>query len=251
MTLRRVVFVAGMLAAAPVLADTATVAVATNFYSSAQTLVSAFERQSPHDILLAPGSTGKLYAQIINGAPFDMFLAADALRPQLLVEQGKTVANSRKTYALGRLALVASKDFDLSDPKTVLAPERGLRLAVADKALAPYGLAAQDVLEYLGLATGRDGELVVGENIGQTYSFVATGNADLGLVALAQVPLGGVENWVAIPDTWHAPIVQDMVLLVGAGSGDGGPLAAQAFHAFLQTPAARAIIAAAGYAGDH
>lgn len=228
---------------APALADTATLAVATNFFKVAQTLVTGFETATGHRILLVPGSTGKHYAQIVNGAPFDMFLSADRARPARLEAEGLIVAGSRATYAIGRLALVAKDNRDLSDVKAALTATPLPRLALADAALAPYGQASEEVLAYLGLSKILAEQRVNGENVGQTFSFVATGNADLGFVALAQAKSALLANWVEIPSAWHQPIRQDMVLISRPEMSQAAP----AFHAYLKSQAARKMIRDAGY----
>ncbi|MCG8441517.1 MAG: molybdate ABC transporter substrate-binding protein, partial [Caulobacterales bacterium] len=216
-----------------------------NFKTAAEALEAAFEARSDHRIALTSGSTGKLYAQIVNGAPFDVFLAADQERPRLLEEDGRAVAGSRVTYAVGRLVLW--------DPSgSAAGPERLARgayrrLAIAQPDLAPYGAAAQQTLAALGLDAPTRPKRVFGESIGQAFAFVHTGNAELGFVALSQVLSLSPSRrgrWWEPPADLHNPIRQDGVLLARASENP----AAQAFLAFLSGEAAAAVITGAGYA---
>lgn len=245
--LRRLAAVCLMIAAAaPARADEALVAVAANFAHAAEALESAFEAASEHEVTIATGSTGQLYAQIVHGAPFDVFLAADAERPRLLERSGAAAAGTRFTYAVGRLALWSP------DPGRI--PADGAealradirRLAIANPDIAPYGAAAMETLRALGLDDALAPELVRAENIGQAYALTATGNAELGIVALSSVlssRTGPEGSYWCVPSDLYAPIRQDAVLLARA---DADP-AARAFLAFLKTDAARAIIESYGY----
>ena len=223
------------------------VAVAANFNAPMREIASAFEQASGHKVQLSSGSTGKLYAQIRHGAPFELLLAADAETPSRLEQEGAAVAGSRFTYAVGRLALW-SQDAELVDAEgAVLKNDRRFeRIAIANPRLAPYGAAAMLVLQQLGLAQRLAAKIVQGENIGQTWQFVATANAQLGFVALSQVMrdgrIGAGSAWV-VPDHMHLPLRQDAVLLK---AGIDAP-AARALLDFLQTPQARTIIASFGY----
>lgn len=225
----------------PLAAAEALAAVAANFARPAEQLAARFERDSGHRVRLALGSTGKLYAQIVRGGPYDLFLAADAERPARLVADGRAVRASQVTYAVGRLALIRHDDRRPSPAWLAAGDFR--RLAIANPRLAPYGLAAEQALHGLGLAATLRPKLVFGENIGQAFALVATGNAEAGLVALAQVEAR--QHWL-VPAALHAPIRQDAVLLV---RGAGNP-AAEGFLAYLRTDAAQAAIAAFGYGGD-
>ncbi len=229
-------------------ADEATVAVAANFQPALETLVERFEQVTAHRVKIASGSTGKLYAQIVNGAPFDVLLAADQARPSLLGEQGLGVRESRFTYVTGRLALVAARGGRLrDDAATTLARDDLRAIAIANPALAPYGEAAREVLVSLGLSGALNDRIVMGENVGQAYALVATGNADVGLVALSLAMAAGDDRFLPIPDGLHAPIRQDAILLV---HGRDNP-AATAFMAFLRDDHdARQLIAAAGFGVD-
>ena len=229
------------------LAEGAVVAVASNFRMPAENLVQVFEEQSGHSVVVTSGSTGTLYAQIVNGAPFDVLLAADAERPGLLVENGTALPGSRFTYAVGQLVLwSADPALTGDDCADALQGRRFRRLAIANPDTAPYGAAARQVLERLSLWGELDGRLVVGENIAQAMQFVATGNANLGLVARSQIDSPGLPastcRW-AIPQDWHAPIEQQAVQLQRAADNE----AAKAFLTFLQSDQARPMISSYGY----
>lgn len=220
------------------------VAVAANFTAAAKDIGAAFAAASAHRALFSFGSSGKLYAQIVQRAPFDVFLSADRERPALAVANGLAVAGSRFTYAIGRLALY-SRDATLVSGADTLREARFTRLAIANPATAPYGAAALDVLAALGLRERLAARLVRGDSVAQAFQFVETGNAEIGLVALAQiVGRPGGSRWV-VPDALHGGVAQDAVLLErGAVSA-----AARAFVAFLRGPDARALIRRHGY-GD-
>lgn len=238
--------VAFALSATGARAEQALVAVASNFAPVAEDLAARFASSTGHGITLVAGSTGKLYAQIARGAPFDVFLAADSARPGRLVEEGRAVAGSRRVYALGRLVLwSASPDRRSAAGPDLLARGDFRHLAIANPDLAPYGVAAREVLRSLGLLAKLEERLVHGENIGQTYALVASGNAELGFVADAQAR--GVQEKEAggwrVPTNHHAPIRQEAVLL--ARAADNG--AARAFLAYLSDDEAEQAIEAAGY----
>lgn len=221
----------------------ATVAAATNFVPALQLLADRYQAESGHRLKLVPGSTGKLYAQIRHGAPFDVFLAADEERPRLLEADGGAVAGSRFTYAEGRLVLIRAGGGPVDFARLM---DGGFRkLALANPKLAPYGAAAEQALRHAGAWEQVAARLVYGENIGQAYTLVATGNADAGLVALSQVK--GTEpppaHWL-VPADWHRPIRQDAVL-VQRGAGNA---AAEGFLTYLRSEAARELIRDFGYA---
>jgi len=230
-------------------AEEALVAVATNFAPLARELAIGFEETTDHELRLASGSTGKLYAQIVSGAPFDVFLAADSARPARLVEEGRARADSRRTYAKGRLVLwSADPGWADTDGAASLRAGDFRKLAMANPELAPYGSAAREALVSLGVFEGLRGRLVFGENVGQAFALVATGNAELGLVAASQVaveegPAG--RGWV-VPSSLHAPIRQDGVLLRRAEDN----AAALSFLDYLASDAVRRRIRAAGYEVD-
>ena len=208
---------------------------------------SQFESETGHSLRIVSGSTGKLYAQIVNGAPFDVFLSADQERPERLVSEGRAEPTSRFTYAVGRLILWSpDASRDLSDGAKALAAQEFRKLALPNPPLAPYGLAAQQVLEKLGLWTALRERIVMGENVGQTYGLVASGNAEIGFVSLSSFLSENTEQrgvfW-AVPDEHHAPIRQDAVVLKRASDNP----AAQAFATFLKGEAARKVLVRFGY----
>ncbi len=222
------------------------VAVAANFTAPMQKIAAEFARETGHQALLSFGATGKFYAQIKNGAPFQVLLAADEATPAKLEQEGAAVAGSRFTYAVGKLALWSARSA-IVDPGGEVLKQGGFdHLAIANPRLAPYGLAAVDTMKALGVFGALEGKLVQAENIAQAYQFVATENALLGFVALSQVMEGGVlkggSAWI-VPASLHAPIRQDAVLLA---PGQGNP-AASALLRYLQGPKARSIIQAYGY----
>ena len=238
-------FLAGLTGVASSSAESVAVAVAANFRAPMQTLTRQFENDSGHEVKLISGSTGGLYAQIVNGAPYDLFIAADTRRPALLVASGLGVARTQTTVAIGQLVLW-SLDTDLIDAHGlgVLRNERIRFLALANPALAPYGQAARETLVSLGLWESWATRLVYGENIAQAYAMAATGNAELGLLARSQVSVQtDAGAYVLIPEEFHQPIHQDAVLLErGAGNA-----AAVALLDFLATPEAKAVISDFGY----
>ncbi|MXZ39301.1 MAG: molybdate ABC transporter substrate-binding protein [Holophagales bacterium] len=240
--MRRVLRLASvlLLAASGASAGEVTVAVAANAAEAVEALAADFEQRTGHRVTVTVGSTGKLYAQILHGAPFDVFLAADQERPRLLVEQGLAVEGSRLTYAVGRLVLW-SPDAEVDAAHTLRAGSFR-RLAIANPDLAPYGAAARDVLSELGLWESLRSKIVVGENVGQSFTMAASGNAELGFVALSSVLSQGGSYWEVPPET-YSPIRQDAVLLDRAG----GNIAARAFHLFLGSATALATIESFGF----
>ena len=233
-----------------VAADEALVAVATNFAEVAAKLEAEFEELNGHRITIATGSTGKLYAQILQGAPFDALLAADRERPRLLEDAGIGVAGTRFVYATGRLALWSpdAGRFD-GDGRLVLQAGGFRSLAIANPELAPYGKAAMQTLQSLELWRRLEHQIVMGENVGQAHALVATQNAEFGLVALSYIMSDRNETpgsrW-DVPGSLHAPIRQEAVLLRhGADNA-----AASSFLAFLRTETARRLIESSGYRVD-
>ncbi|MGQ0654024.1 MAG: molybdate ABC transporter substrate-binding protein [Betaproteobacteria bacterium] len=239
---RLVVFFLFLIASAS-RADDVHVAVAANFAAPLQALGEAFTRQSGHRVQASAGSTGKFYAQIRNGAPFDVLLSADDETPRRLEEEKAAVAGTRFTYALGRLVLWSAVESLVDDRGEVLRTARFRKLAVANPRLAPYGAAAQQAMTKLGVWGALQGRLVQGENIAQTFQFVASGNADLGFVALAQLAGERKGSRWLVPAELHAPIRQDAVLLARAASNQ----AARALLDYLRGAAARERIRAYGY----
>lgn len=223
-------------------ATSLTVAVASNFYNVAQLLGEQFTAMSGSPVRFAQGSTGQHYAQIRQGAPYDVFLAADVERPRLLEEHSVGVAGTRATYAIGQLVLWVP---GASEQQPALEQLRGLqlsRLAVANARLAPYGAAAETALDRLGLLGSYQPRLVRGNNIAQAYQFVATGNAPGGFVALSQLTGGGhpPSSMWPVPQEMVEPIEQQLILLSDSAT-------AHQFRDFLLSPAAVQVIRAAGY----
>jgi len=227
-------------------AGEARIAVAANFAAPAARIGAAFAAASGHRIEVVTGSTGKLYAQIANGAPFDVLLAADDKTPARLAQEGRATSDTRFTYAVGRLVLWSARPGIVGDGGNVLKTDAFRHLAVANPRLAPYGRAAAETLAALGLGEALRPRLVVGENIAQAHQFVASGNAEIGFVALSQVVRDGAiasgSGWI-VPDSLHAPIRQDAILLA---HGAGNPTAT-AFLDWLRGSEARQTIRSFGY----
>ncbi len=218
-------------------------AVAANFTSTMATLIPPFEASTGHRVIASYGSSGTLYAQIKNGAPFEVFLSADVERPRRLVEEGNAIPESRFTYAMGKLVLWSTAA-DLIDAQgEVLRKGDFQHLAIANPKTAPYGIAAQEVLNRLGLWDKLQGLIVQGENITQTFQFVASGNAELGFVAASQLGERTDGSFWIPPQSLYGPIEQQAVLLT---NGQNNP-AAVAFLAYLRSKAAISRIEAAGY----
>lgn len=227
-------------------ADEVQVAVAANFAAPAKLVAADFERETGHKAQLAFGATGKFYAQIRNGAPFEVLLAADDETPARLEKDGAAIAGTRFTYATGRLALWSARTGLVDDKGEVLKKGDFRHLAIANPKLAPYGAAAIEALSALKLLDSVQAKFVQGENIAQTHQFVASGNAELGFVALAQVMQDGRiaegSAWI-VPASLHKAIRQDAVLLA---KGRGRP-AAEAWLKYLRNEKAKAIIRSFGY----
>lgn len=223
------------------------VAVAANFTAPMQAIAAQFERDTGHRARLAFGSTGKFYAQIRNGAPFEVLLAADDETPARLEKEGQAASGTRFTYAIGRLVLWSARAGVVDAKGEVLRTGDFRHLAIANPKTAPYGAAAVAVLKKLNLLDAVQARLVQGENIAQTHQFISTGNAQLGFVALSQVARDGRiasgSGWI-VPASLHEPIRQDALVLAG---GRGNP-AAQALLDYLKSAKARAIIQSFGYA---
>lgn len=233
---------AALLVCAPAAAGDVRVAVAANFTEPAKEIARGFEVRTGHKAALSFGASGQFYAQIAHGAPYDVFLSADAERPERLEREGLGVAGSRFTYAVGRLALY-SRTAGLANPGA-LAAGRFERLAIADPATAPYGQAAVETLRGLGLYDVLRPKLVQGASITQAYQFTGTGAAELGFVALSQVIDQPKSRYWLVPAARHTPIDQQAILLAAAADG----AAARAFLAYLKSPAAQAVIRRHGYA---
>lgn len=221
------------------------IAVAANFTDAAKEIAAAFKQNTGHDAVLSFGSSGQLYAQITQDAPFEIMLSADTSRPTKLVSDGLGIADSQFTYAIGKLVLW-SKDANLVKGEATLKNATFAKLSICNPVAAPYGAAAVETMKSLKLYEALQPKLVEGANITQAFQFVATGNAEIGFVALSQLRgnIGG-SRWL-VPQNLYKPIKQDAVLLKkGAGNA-----AAVAFMAFLKGPQARAIIEKYGYAFD-
>ena len=217
-------------------------AVAANFSEPAAEIARRFEAVTGHRVTLSFGSTGQFYAQIVQGAPFDVLLSADAATPAKAIEQGHAVAGSAFTYAIGRLVLY-SRTAGVTASEATLRAGTFQRLAIANPATAPYGAAAMETLRALGLADSLAPKIVQGSSIAQAFQFTDTGNAELGFVALSQVIRTSPGSRWLVPDALHAPLRQDAVLLkAGAGS------AAREFLEFLKAPETKAAIESWGYA---
>lgn len=221
------------------------IAVAANFAVPLGRISEAFSKETGHKLVVSSGATGKFYSQIREGAPFEILLSADQEHPKKLVAENLAVAGSQFTYAIGKLALWSSKDDFVDSKGEVLKSNSFKHLAIANPKLAPYGAAAQEVLENKGLWKSIKPKLVYGENIAQTHQFVSTGNAELGFVAFSQIQSAkGIKGsyWL-IPQTLYTPIKQDAVLLA---KGRSNPVAKQ-FLEFLKSKTAKSIISEFGY----
>jgi molybdate transport system substrate-binding protein len=227
-------------------ADQARVAVAANFAEPVKAIAAILEKTTGHTIAISTGATGALYTQIKNGAPFDVFLAADTERPAKLEAEGNAVAGSRFTYATGQLVLWSVQPGRVDDQGQILKAADLGKVAHANPKTAPYGAAALQVLDHLGLASALTAHRVQGESIGQTYGFAQSGNADVGFVAMSQVLAGGAlkegSMWV-IPQAMYEPIRQDAAMLKrGADNA-----AAKAFLALLKRDEIKELIRSYGY----
>jgi molybdate transport system substrate-binding protein len=222
------------------------VAVAANFTAPMQSIAAEFEKDTGHKAQLAFGATGKFYSQIRNGAPFQVLLAADDETPAKLEKEGLIQAGSRFTYAIGKLVLWSATPGYVDDRGEMLKKGQFNKMALANPKLAPYGLAAVEVLTKLGVLGAVQPKFVQGENIAQTFQFVSTGNAELGFVALSQVMKDGKiasgSAWV-VPANLHTPIRQDAVILA---NGKGNAVA-EVLMNYLKGDKAKAIIKRYGY----
>ncbi len=222
-------------------------AVASNFYNPFREVAKQFEKETGHKVRIISGSTGKLYAQIVHGAPFELFLAADSKRPTLLEKKGNAVAKSRFTYALGKIALWSPNPNWISkDGTSTLRTSAFGYLAMANPKTAPYGKAALQTLQKLSLWEKVRPRVVQGENIGQTFQFVASQNAELGFVALSQIldPKNKIKGkkW-DVPVSFYDPLKQDVVILEKGKNNPG----AKALWEFLKSDQAKLIIKKYGY----
>lgn len=245
-TLKFLAIAAAAFSASSAFADEVQVAVAANFTAPIQAIAKDFEKDTGHKLIASFGATGQFYTQIKNGAPFEVFLAADDTTPAKLESEGDIVKGSRFTYAVGTLALWSAKEGYVDDKGQVLKDNQYQHLSIANPKAAPYGLAATQVLEKLGLSDATRPKIVEGQSIAQAYQFVQTGNAELGFVALSQVykdgQLTGGSAWI-VPASLHEPIKQDAVIL--AKGKDNA--AAKALMEYLKGPKAAAVIKSYGY----
>ena len=237
---------AALLLAASAHAAEVKVAVAANFAQPMKEIAAEFEKETGHKVALSQGATGKFYAQISNGAPFEIFISADDETPTKLVREGKAVAGTQLTYAIGRLVLW-SPDASLVDQGGgVLKTDKFRFLTIANSRVAPYGRAAVQTMQKLGVLTALEPRVVQGESITQTHQFVSSGNAQLGFVALSQVWEGGKlksgSAWI-VPEEMHEPLRQDVVLLNPGKDSK----AAAALIAYLKSDKATKIIERYGY----
>lgn len=243
---RLVVALSASIAVSGALAEEVQVAVAANFSAPIQAIASDFEKDTGHKLVAAFGATGQFYTQIKNGAPFEVFLAADDTTPAKLESEGDSVAGSRFTYAIGSLALWSAKDGYVDGKGDVLKKNQFKHLSIANPKAAPYGLAATQVLEKLNLTQALAAKIVEGQNITQALQFVSSGNAELGFVALSQVYKDGKitsgSAWI-VPAQLHDPIKQDALIL---NKGKDNP-AAKALVEYLRGPKAAAVIKSYGY----
>jgi len=238
-----------LLSSTVAFAGQVSVAVAGNFFKPIKVLAADFEAQSGHQVALSVGATGKLYAQISNGAPFELFFAADQKRPSKLVEQKLAVKTSQFTYAQGQLVLWSKNPGVIDAQGKRLSSPDIKRLAIANPKAAPYGEQAVNALTKLGLYKQLESKIVQAQNIGQTYQYVSSGSVEQGIIAMSQVTVNGQitsgSSWV-IPSDLYDAIQQDAVLLE---KGKGNPVAQQ-FLDYIKSPAALKIIRSFGYEVD-
>ncbi len=228
------------------MAGEVSVAVASNFTAPMKIIAQAFERDTGHKAILSFGASGQFYAQIKNGAPFAVLLAADDETPAKLEKEGFGVAGTRFTYALGKVVLWSKKPGFVDDKGEVLRSDTFTKIAIANPKLAPYGVAAMQVLQGLDVSARVIPKIVEASNIGQTFQFVSSGSVALGFIALSQIfENGKIKNgsgWV-VPSTMYDPIKQDAMLLMHARTS----IAAQALLQYLRSEKAKAIILSYGY----
>lgn len=222
------------------------VAAASNFRAPLEKIATPFTQATGHKLIISYGATGKFYAQIMNGAPFEVFLAADQEHPKKLAQGQPALAETEFTYAIGKLVLWGPNPKGVDRPADILEKGQFNHLSIANPRLAPYGKAAKQVLEKMGLWDKDESRIVLGENITQAHQFVATGNAELGFVALSQIKQEGKNPegsfWI-VPGSMYSPIKQDAVLLE---KGKDSPAAKQ-FLQFLKSDKAKKIIEKYGY----
>jgi molybdate transport system substrate-binding protein len=233
------------LIAAPAFADEVQIAVAANFTAPMQKIAAEFEKDTGHKVVPAFGSTGKFYAQIKNGAPFEVLLAADDETPAKLISEGAAIPGTQFTYAIGKLVLWSAKPGVVDEAGDVLKKGSFDHIAVANPKLAPYGAAGVETMKAFGVSDTLQAKIVTAETIAQAYQFVSSGNAELGFVALSQVLKDGkIEGsaWI-VPAKYYTQIRQDAVILA---NGKGKP-AAEALLKYLKGDRAKAVIKSFGY----
>jgi molybdate transport system substrate-binding protein len=222
------------------------VAVAANFSSVLKDIAVEFQKDTGHQLAITPGATGKFYAQISNGAPFDVFLSADDETPRKLAQEGKAIAASQFTYAIGRLALWSPSPDLVDKSADILKTDKFKYIAIANAKVAPYGQAAVQTMQKLGVLTKIEPRIVQGESIAQTYQFVSTGNAQLGFVALSQILENGKikagSAWI-VPEEMHEQLKQDAVVLQSCKHMS----ACQALMEYLKSEKAKKMMASYGY----
>jgi molybdate transport system substrate-binding protein len=225
------------------MADTVHVAVASNFTEAARELAHTFRKNTGHEAILSFGSSGQLYTQIRESAPFEVFLSADEERPKKLVEEGLAVSNEEFTYAIGKLVLWSKKSGFVKSEETLKKGDFS-KIVIANPAAAPYGVAAIEAMKTLNVHGALQPKIVQGNSIAQTFQFINTDNAELGFIALSQIPNQKEGSWWIVPETLYKPIYQDAVLLKTGEKSD----AAKAFMKFLKGSVAQSIIQKSGYA---
>ena len=247
-TLRVLALHAVMLSAHTTSAEEILVAAASNFSLPMTRLVERFESETDHEVAVAYGSSGRLFAQISNGAPFQLFFSADQEKPAGLLEAGLAQPGSNFTYATGVLLLWSADQAREIADQSALLDEDVARIAIANPRVAPYGQAAAEAIARLGLQTKLAGKIVQGENISQAFQFVDSGNAQLGFVAKSQVFANGLSRGVAweVPQTLHEPIKQDAVLLKNGQDCE----ACKEFLAFVKEASQQGLLAEMGYLID-
>jgi molybdate transport system substrate-binding protein len=233
-----------LLGAAQARAAAVSVAVAANFTAPAKQLAAAFQLKTGDSVVLSFGASGPFYTQITQGAPFEVFLSADSARPKKLVDSGLGVAGSEFTYATGKLVLWSASPGVVDNQGKILSTGKFTHISIANPKAAPYGAAGIETLKALGVYDSVSPKIVTGESIAQACQFVATGNAEIGFVALSQVIKAKKGSQWLVPQNLYKPITQDAVLLK-PGADDQ---AAKDFLAYLKTPEALAIIRSYGYA---
>jgi molybdate transport system substrate-binding protein len=222
------------------------VAVASNFVNVLKEIAVEFQKDTGHQLAITPGATGKFYAQINNGAPFDVFLSADDETPRKLAQEGKAIASSQFTYAIGRLALWSPNPEMVDKNADILKTDKFKFIAIANAKVAPYGQAAVQTMQKLGVLTKIEPRVVQGESIAQTYQFVSTGNAQLGFVSLSQIVENGKiktgSAWI-VPEEMHEQLKQDAVVLQSCKYMSS----CQALIDYLRSDKAKKMMASYGY----